>query len=146
VAIFAGTSAVVRVYLSDEPDRAMLAEVLFAGPEPVVISALAQVEFVSAVARATRDGRIGQSLAGRLLADFVADTASDGPLAVAVFDAEAAFAAAKRLLGKYRLRTLDAVQLAAAMSVAATTDEELAFCTRDEDQAVAARAEHRSVL
>ena len=146
MAIFADTSAVVRAYLSDEPDHAALAEVLFSGPEPVVISALAEVEFVSAVARATRDGRIGESLADRLLADFAADTALDGPLAMARFDAEAAFATAKRLLGKYRLRTLDAVQLAAAMSVAATTDEELAFCTRDEDQAVAARAEHRSVL
>ena len=146
MAIFADTSAVVRAYLSDEPDHATLAEVLLAGPEPVVISALAEVEFVSAVARATRDGRIGQSLADCLLADFGADTASDGRLAVATFDAEAAFATAKRLLGKYRLRTLDALQLAAAMSVAATTDEELAFCTRDEDQAAVARAEHFSVL
>ncbi|MHB8331470.1 MAG: PIN domain-containing protein, partial [Candidatus Dormibacteria bacterium] len=55
MAIFADTSAVVRAYLSDEPDHATLAEVLLAGPEPVVISALAEVEFVSAVARAPPD-------------------------------------------------------------------------------------------
>lgn len=116
------------------------------GPEPVVISALAEVEFVSALARATRDGHLGRSLADLLLADFGADTAADGPRAVAMFDAEAAFATAKRLLAKYRLRTLDALQLAAAMSLAATTDEQLAFCTRDEDQATAARAEQFSVL
>jgi predicted nucleic acid-binding protein len=146
VAIFADTSAVVRAYLLDEPDHATLAEVILAGPEPVVISALAEVEFVSAVARATRNRRIGRTLADRLLADFVADTAAGGPLAVATFDAQGAFATAKRLLGKYRLRTLDALQLAAAISVAAATDEELVFCTRDEDQAAAARAEHLSVL
>lgn len=146
MAIFADTSAVVRAYLVDEPDHDTLVEVLLEGPEPVVISALAEVEFVAAVARATRDGRLDQPVAARLLTDFGADTASDGPLAVAIFDAEAAFATAKRLLAKHRLRTLDALHLAAAMALAATTDEELAFCTRDQDQATAARAERFSVL
>jgi predicted nucleic acid-binding protein len=146
VAIFADTSAVVRAYLVDEPDHAALAEVLLEGPEPVVISALAEVEIVSALARATRDGRLGRSLADRILAAFAADTASDGPLAVAMFDAVAAFAAARRLPLKDRLRMLDALQLAAAPALAATTDEELAFCTRDKDQAAAARAERFCVL
>ncbi len=47
--LYADPSALARAYLADEPDHAMLREMLLAGPDQVVTSALARVELASAI-------------------------------------------------------------------------------------------------
>jgi uncharacterized protein len=138
--LFADTSALVRAYLPDEPDHAKLRQVLLDGDEPVALSELARVEFASAVSAAGRAGRVAKPQA--FLDRFDADLGDDGPLTLLALDPGTVLPLAYRLVGEHRLRTIDAMHLAVALTAATelADGDQVCLVTRDADQAVAAHA------
>lgn len=136
IALYADTSAVVGAYLADEPGHEELAATLFDGADPVVTSELTRVEFASAVAAAVRAGRLPEGTG--LLERFDADCGDEGPLLMLRFDAAQVLPLGRRLVGVHRLRTLDALHLAVALTAAATVADEVVLLSRDARQAEAA--------
>lgn len=144
--LYADTSAVVRAYFVDEPDHDRLRAVLLEGPDPVVTSELTRVEFASAVSAAGRGGRLSEP---RVVLDrFDADCGDDGPLSLLRLDPEPTLGLAYRLVSEYRLRTLDAVHLAVALTDAAelAAGQPVTLVTADTDQEAAAQASGLAVL
>ena len=142
--LYADTSALARLYLRDEPDADLLADLLLHGPEAVLTSQLARLELTSALLAAGAGGRLedARTVLGRALRDVSAD----GPVLPVVLDAGAVLPVAERLVAHHRLRTLDALHLAVALDEQGHAGEPLRFVTRDERQAAAARAEGLEVL
>lgn len=138
IALYADTSAVVGAYLADEPDHLVLAAHLFDGDDPVLTGELTRVEFASAVAAAERSGRLERH-AG-LRERFDVDCADDGPIALIRFDAAEVLPLAHDLVGAHRLRTLDALHLAAALTAGRELADEVVVLTRDRRQQEAAAA------
>jgi hypothetical protein len=138
--LYADTSALVRAYFADEPDHGLLRGMLLEGLEPVVTSELARVEFASAVAAAVRAGRLSEARV--VLGRFDADCGDDGPLTLLRLEPEAVLTLGYELAGDHRLRTLDAIHLAVALTDAVdlAAGEKVTVVTRDENQATAARA------
>ena len=137
---YADTSALVRAYFEDEPDHALLRKKLRESFASVVTSELARVEFVSAATAAARAGRIRRPEA--FIERFKADCAFEGPLNLLALEPDTCLSLARQLVAEHRLRTLDAIHLAVALTTAkeiARTDPVI-FVTRDQDQAVAAEA------
>lgn len=136
--LYADTSALVRAYFPDEPDSAALRALLLEGEDPVVTSELTRVEFAGAVSAAARAGRLADA---RVILDrFDVDCADDGPLALLRLDPASALPLARRLVGEHRLRTLDAIHLAVALTdgVELAAGEPVDVVTRDDAQAAAA--------
>lgn len=136
IVLYADTSAVVGAYLADEPDHDVLAALLFEGDDPVVTCELTRVEFASAVSAAARAGRLDTG--SELLDRFDADCGDDGPLSLLRLDAPNVLPVARRLVGTHRLRTLDALHLAVALTGAAALTDDVVLLTRDARQAAAA--------
>lgn len=139
--LYADTSALVRAYFVDEPEHEELRALLIDGREPVVTSEVSRVEFASAVTAAARGGRLVQA---RVVLDrFDADCGESGPLTLLRLDPESVLALAYRLVVDHRLRTLDAIHLAVALTDAVdlAAEEQVTVVTRDADQAAAVRAE-----
>lgn len=136
IVLYADTSAVVGAYLADEPGHDELAATVFDGADPVVTSELTRVEFASAVTAAVRAGRLGEGAA--LLDRFDADCGDDGPLLMLGFDAAQALPLARRLVVEHRLRTLDALHLAVALTAGAALADEVVLLSRDVRQVQAA--------
>jgi len=138
--IYVDTSALVRTYLEDESDHAELTARLLDSKDPVVTSALTRVEVASAVAAAVRARRIPEP--ALILDRFDADCADDGPLTLLALDAETCLPIAYRLTQEHRLRTLDALHLAVALTDATelAAGEPVILVTRDHEQATAAAA------
>lgn len=137
--VYADTSALVRAYFVDETDHASLREQLLEGSDGVVTSAVAAIEFTSAVRAAARAGRI--TMPDELLARFKADCGDSGPLALIRLDADPVLAQAGRLVNDHALRTLDAIHLAVAIVELPLLTERPCLVTRDEAQAAAALRE-----
>lgn len=138
--LYADTSALVRAYLVDETDHEALRGLLLDGDQPVVTSELTRVEFARAIAAAGRSGRLRR---GRVLLDrFDADCGEDGPLTLLRLETSSTFPLARRLVSEHRLRTLDALHLAVALTdvVDLAAGQPVSLVTRDEDQADAAQA------
>ncbi|CAN5745708.1 type II toxin-antitoxin system VapC family toxin [soil metagenome] len=144
--LYADTSAIVRAYLEDEADHSELRALLLDGLNAVITSELARVEFARAVTAAARAGRTAEKQA--LLDRFDLDCRLDGPIRMLTLDAQRILAGAFDLVLAHQVGTLDALHLATALTergnLARVT--EMAFVTRDEDQAAAARAEGLEVL
>jgi predicted nucleic acid-binding protein len=137
--LYADTSALIRAYFADEPDHELLRELLIDGSDPVVSSELARLEFASAVMAAHRCGRLrrAQSVIDR----FDADCGDDGPLAlIRCLDPGAVLKLAFDLVRRHRLRTLDSLHLAVALTDARdlAAGVPVVLATRDEAQAQAA--------
>ncbi|HEY5303014.1 MAG TPA: type II toxin-antitoxin system VapC family toxin [Acidimicrobiales bacterium] len=137
--IFADASAVGSAYLGDEADGHWISDVIFDGPDPVVISELADVEFASLLVRANSDGRIDESEMAECLAAYKVDTADDGPIGVVPISHDS-FSRAQQFVLQVSIRTLDALQLAAAQLLSDTNDDDVVVLTLDHRQAVAAQA------
>ncbi len=138
--LYADTSVLVRAYLNDQPDHSEVRAGLLEGPDAVVTSELARVEFASAVRAAARAARTGERQ--ELLDQFDAECQPDGRIRLVSLRPEVVLPSAYRLVIEHRLRTLDAIHLAVALD---QRDElaalaELAFVTRDANQAAAADA------
>lgn len=137
--LYADTSALVRAYLPDEPDHTELRAMLLEGRDAVVTSELAHLEVASAVRAAARTGRIRRWR--DLLVQFDVDSGADGPILLLALRPEVILPTAHRLVLEHPLRTIDAVHLAVAIEECPqlVKDGEVAFLTRDADQAAAAR-------
>ncbi len=137
--LYADTSALVRAYVVDEPDHDALRLRVLEGAEAVITSELTRVELASAVTAAARAGRVG---APQLILDrFDADCGDEGPLTLLRLDPDATLPVAYKLVREHRLRTLDAVHLAVALTDgrALAAGDSLVVVTRDDAQTEAAR-------
>jgi uncharacterized protein len=134
------TSALVGAYLSDEVDHPNLRAQVLEGTETVVSSEVSRVEFGQAVRAAGRAGRLSKWQS--VLARFDVDCQLDAPIRLLRLRSEVVLPRAYRLVVEHRLRTLDAIHLAVAIEerTGLADLDELAFVTRDADQATAARA------
>ena len=138
--LYADTSAVVGLYLADEPDHLELRRLLLGGDHLVLTSELTRIEFASAITAAKRTGRIPDAR------EFMHQFDEDGERSVIgliPFRPQRVFLPAKRLvMENYPLRTLDALHLAVAMHETAglTGGEPVTMVTRDQRQAEAAKA------
>ena len=137
--IFADTSAIGSAYLGDESDGRWISDVIFDGPDPVVISELADVEFPSLLVRAKSDGRIDASEMAEYLAAYKEHTADEGPIGVVPITHDS-FSMAQQFVLQVSIRTLDALHLATAQLIADTNDDNVVVLTLDHRQAVAAQA------
>lgn len=144
--LYADTSALVRAYFSHEPDHESLRSSLRQGPDPVVTSELARLEFASATFAAARAERLRRP--DDVLARFDGDCRPEGPIALLALDPRRVFPEAQRLLASHPLRTLDAIHLAVALidGRGLAGGNGLAFVSRDEPQRAAAEAEGLSLL
>lgn len=136
--IFADTSAIGSAYLGDESNGRWISDVIFDGPDPVVISELADVEFASLLVRAKSDGRINTGEMAECLAAYKEHTADDGPIGVLPVGHES-FSRAQQFVLRVSIRTLDALQLATAQLLIEASDDEVVLLTLDHRQAAAAR-------
>jgi predicted nucleic acid-binding protein len=137
--LYADTSAILRAYFADEQDHETLRDLLLNGGEPVVTSEIARLEVISAAAAAVRAGRIPD--ASVVLAAFDADCGDDGPIALLRLEPREVLSRAVDLVRQQRLRTLDAIHVAVALSLARLVAvDDVEFVTRDNGQAIAAAA------
>lgn len=137
--IFADTSALGSAYLGDEADGRWIGDVIFDGPDPVVISELADVEFASLLVRAKADGRIDEGELAECLNAYKQHTANDGPIGVVPLTHDS-FVRAQQLVLQVSISTLDALHLAAAQLLADGSDDSVVVLTRDHRQAAIAES------
>jgi predicted nucleic acid-binding protein len=136
---YCDTSVVLAAYLSDEHGHAEARRRLLSDDVALVSSAIAEVELTAALHAAARHGLLGDAQTVR--AEISAD--ARGPLLFIALDPPRVFPLAMQLCVRHRLRALDAIHLAVAL----TSGRELVgavpltFITRDADQTAAARAE-----
>jgi len=133
----------VRAYLPDEADHTSLRAQLLEGDDAVVSSELARVEFASAAHAARRARRrMGPGGPLGLMARFDADCSGGGPMSLVLLRPDVVMPRAYQVVVDHRVRTLDAMHLAVALDVAArlADGDQLAFVTRDQAQATAARS------
>jgi len=142
--LYADTSAVVGAYLADEDDHAALRAQLREDGRPVLTSALARLEWTSAIHAAVRAGRL--AVAEPLLVRLEGDAAEGGPITLLRLDLAGIADAVRALLARHPLRTLDAIHLAVALEERELTDDEVVLVSRDDRQQRAARAEGLRLL
>jgi uncharacterized protein len=139
--LYCDSSALVRAYLADEPEHAELSRVVLDADRLVITSALTEVELVAAIWAAARRGRVAG--ATPRIEEAAADMSPDGSVTLIALDPAPVLSRARALCERHRLRALDAIHLAVALSEREELagEGELVFVTRDADQAAAARAE-----
>lgn len=141
--IYVDTSALARLYLTDEGESDNLESLLLATDVPVATSELSQVELARAVKAAERGGRVPS-------ADHVLRTIDrhfGTVIGLVRLEPKSVLPEARRIVLAHRVRTLDAIHLAVARELSESMDiEALTFVTRDHGQAEAARALGFSVL
>jgi uncharacterized protein len=135
-ALFLDTSVLVKLYVMEEGsgDIAALCE----SAEDLAVSALAEFEFLSAIGRRKDDGELTAKQYEQLRSAFYADWADTfvhQPLS------EAVFTEARTLLAAYRLKTLDAFQLASAITFSNVHGRKPRFLTAGVRLAETARRE-----
>lgn len=138
--LYADPSALLRAYLSDEPEHEHIRELLFAASQRVVTCEVSRVEHASAIHAAARGGRISDP--ATFLDRFDLESGDEGKVTLLALRPEPILRVAHQLVSAHRLRALDAIHLAVALdhrdAVPGTGD--LVFVTRDADQAAAASA------
>jgi len=136
--VYLDTSALVKMFVFE--DGSPLVDDLRLRADALTTSRIAYVEACAALKRRRRENRLGQQeymRARQLLAEQWADFAT----------VEINEIAAGEFAAKHNLRGLDAIHIEAAMAVRTHTDDRgLIFCTFDERQAEAARAERFVVM
>lgn len=145
-ALFFDTSALVRRYDRVEPGvgrvRALCRR---SAGHDVFLSRITSVEIASAFNRKVREGRFDGRRRNQLWLLFQSHVRQQYRIFV---PDEPTFQRAEQLLFAYPLRAYDALQLAAALQVAAqvmTTMPDFRFCTADRVQAAAAQREGLTV-
>jgi predicted nucleic acid-binding protein len=136
--VYADTSAVVRAYFAGQPDHDELRSLLLTSGAAVVTSEITRIEFASAVHRAPMPDRARKVL----LDSFDIQCGPNGPLALISLDPTTVLPRAHALTIAHRLRALDAIHLAVAVEQTHQFGgaTEVAFATRDHEQAAAAKA------
>lgn len=137
---FWDSSAIVPLFISEPSSRRLRA--LLASDPDVALWTLTEAEVVSALGRRQRAGDLGDAAA--IAAERELDRALD--VWVVVGDVTGVLRTARKLLKLYRLRTADALQLAAATLLSENRPEILPLVTLDDRLAEAARREGFPVL
>lgn len=138
--IYLDTSWLVKLYV-EEPDSAAVRAIADSDSE-VVVSELAYVEFHSAIGRRRREGRITARAASSLLTRFKKDWTQRARVSVS----REVLLRAADVMAAHSLRTLDAVQLASALLLAAGAPELPRFGAGDGRLVAAAAASGLPVL
>jgi len=145
VIYFLDTSALAKRYLAERGSSRIRR--LLAGTADVFYQTfIAPIEFTSAVYRRFRDAQLTADEAALLLRAYAAHSHEDYLL---VPYSDSVMTSAARLLARHPLRTLDAVQLAAALELRDGLPlEELPLCFVASDDRLldAARQEHLQVV
>ncbi len=135
---FADTSAIAKRYVVESGTNWVRSWTNPAAGNVVVMSDLTPVEMFSLLARKQREGLLSPSNFTQVSNTFLfhieheyLTTPLDAPVLVA----------ARGVIGKYALRTLDAIQLSAALNVAAAFGEPMTFVSADRNLLNAALAE-----
>ncbi len=124
--VFLDTSSLVKLYVLEEDSHVLVAHA--ANARELVVSAIAEFEFLSAIGRRSKDGELTAKQYEQLRSAFYSDwseTFVQQPLSDTVL------AEARLLLSTYRLRTLDAFQLASAITYSTFNTEKPIFLTAD---------------
>lgn len=136
--LYCDASCLVKLYVSE--DHSATARAWIADAQGLVTSELSYVEVCGALVRRQREGHHSAAALATILQRFREDWPSFHRMVV---DPEAG---AEQVL-RHPLRTLDAIHLAAALSLRdAAPDATVAFASFDDRQRLAAEAEGLSVL
>ena len=135
--VFVDTSALASAYLGDESDGSWIAEVIFDGPDPVVVSELADLEIARTLAGARQSGRIDIDEMNDRLDAYNDHTTTDGPIGALPVTSDT-IQRAKQFVLRGKLRSLDSLHLAAAQLLAETSNEDVVILTRDDKQSLGA--------
>jgi predicted nucleic acid-binding protein len=123
---FLDTTCLVKLYILEDDSFALAASAATA--KELVVCAIAELEFLSAIGRRAKDGEMTARQYEQLLTAFQEDWSStfvQQPVNGIVYDN------ARILLRNYRLRTLDALQLASAIAYSTFTKSSIRFLTAD---------------
>ena len=126
--LFFDTSALVKRYY-DEPGTEVVDRLVGDEETKVVVTAIAVIEVVSAFRRKYNRGNIPEKVVDELLAAFFDEALSDFLI---VSTEEALFTHSFDLILEDDLRTLDSLQLSAALAVAEEV-ENIAFVSADRE-------------
>jgi predicted nucleic acid-binding protein len=139
---FADSSAIVRSFLSDEPDFAAVFELLIESGNAVLASQLADVEVAKGLAAAHRQGRIDDQRFEEALDWYQRAPGLAGAIRRIPLDPLTIIPRARQIVLHHPVKTLDALQLAVADTDgrALAEDDELVFVTRDSQQRAVAEA------
>lgn len=110
---FLDTSSLVKLYYPEEDNYEMMDKIFFNGVDEICLSTLSKVEFVSAIRKLVRQGKIKRSRADDLIQNFKSHESNY------VWE-KINLSHAAQLIEKYQrrdLRSLDAIQLAAAINL-----------------------------
>lgn len=141
-AYFFDTSAIVKRYYFERGSAWVKAMCESRSHPPLYLSELSRVEFISALRRTGRNKQLHPSYIDTMINTFtrqivLSDPSRDNPIYPIIPLSEAVTATAATLCDTYSgrdvepIRTLDAIQLAAALLAAPTVDDELLFVTAD---------------
>lgn len=135
---FVDSSAVAKRYLNEIGSKWVLSWIEPAAGHVVMLSELALVEIQSLLARRVREGSLSPNDASKLRNDFLIHYQDD----YLVVHLETSIAQlAGQLVNKYKLRSLDAIQLASAIHAVNILSEPTIFITSDLNLLQAAKAE-----
>jgi predicted nucleic acid-binding protein len=137
--VFADSSALVKLYVP-EAHHAVVRDI----SEPIVVSALAEVEVPAALWRKQRLGELSAADAGLLCAEFAADVAGEdlpAPRFAVVSVGDDVVDAAVEAVSRHPLRADEAVQLASAVVVRRLLGDLIGFVAFDVALRSAAAAE-----
>lgn len=135
---FVDTSALGRRYLSELGSAWVQSWITPATGHIIVISELATVELNATLARLQRQNYLTTNAAIALQSNFLMHVEHE--YLTVPFDSQI-ISRARLLVGQYKLRTLDALQLASAIEATVTLNESMVFVSGDNDLLAAAQAE-----
>ncbi|MBZ0279361.1 MAG: type II toxin-antitoxin system VapC family toxin [Anaerolineae bacterium] len=135
---YVDTSALAKRYINETGSAWVLSWVEPPAGNIIVVCDITPVEMFSLLQKRLRQGQLGAANVVILQNDFLAH-AEQEYLAVPLDDK--ILAHARSLVTKYKLRTLDAIQLASALDAAASLGEAITFVAADVDLLAAASAE-----
>jgi predicted nucleic acid-binding protein len=133
---FLDTSCLAKLYVLETDSLPLAAAATAAGQ--LAVSVLAELEFLSAIGRRIKDRELAARQYEQILSSFTSDWRSlyvQQPLNDVVLEHS------RTLLRNYRLRTLDALQLASAITYSAFVKVPLDFLTADRALAEVAQRE-----
>lgn len=126
--LFFDTSALVKRYC-EETGTDVVDELVESQQTTVVLTSLSVIESVSAFRRKYNTGDVSRSVVNELIADFFREALSEFLL---MSMEESLFEHSFELILEDDLRTLDSLQLSAAVSVSEQVDELTFVCADDE--------------
>lgn len=135
---FMDTSAIIKRYVTEVGSGWITSLIQPVSGHIVVLSALANVESFSTLARLQRSKHLTPTIVTQRQNDFLVDIKTQY-LLISLNDA--VLARAGTLVNKYPLRTLDSIQLSCAMEAQVTLGVVLVFLSADNNLLSAAAAE-----